>query len=109
MQFTAWVVVNAPRVATELLPLDQVAELVKFCDDPSLYVPVAVNATAAPAVCVGALGVTATETSDGGAGLCTAGPLTPCNIHPPVEADCPHAVEAITKITKSFMSVITKA
>jgi hypothetical protein len=35
-QLKAWVVVVEPSVATTLLPLDHVAEVVKSCVDPSL-------------------------------------------------------------------------
>src|SRR5437773_1574570 len=55
--------IAATPVAEEI----QVTELVRFCVLPSVYVPVAVNCCGNPAAIDGFAGVTAIDTSAGGA------------------------------------------
>jgi hypothetical protein len=104
-QFTVCVVESVPKVATALFPLDHVADVVRFCEDPSLYVPVAVNEIADPTNCVGVAGVTAMDASVGAGTLCAGGPPVPFKFQAPAEVDCAPAAEATSNTrNREFIS-----
>jgi hypothetical protein len=72
----------AAMVAAAVLDDAQVAVEVRFCVEPSVYVPVAVNGCVSPLATLGLAGVTAMETS---AGVSTVSPVLP--VTPPDVAE----------------------
>jgi len=74
----AWVVARPPVaiVAAATLLDAQVAVAVRFCVEPSVYVPVAVNASVSPAATLGFAGVTAMDVSAAAATVSVVLPTT---------------------------------
>jgi hypothetical protein len=70
----------AAMVAVVVLDDAQVAVEVRFCVEPSVYVPVAVNCCPTPLATLGFAGATATETSTGGSTVSPVVPVTPPDI-----------------------------
>jgi len=70
----------AAMVAVAGVDDDQVAVEVRFCVEPSVYVPVAVNCCPTPLATLGLAGVTAMETSDGDSTVSPVLPVAPPNV-----------------------------
>jgi hypothetical protein len=74
----ATVVARPPAAMSAVAVLDEahVAEAVRFCVEPSVYVPVAVNCCVSPLATLGVAGVTAMETSAAGCTVSVVLPVT---------------------------------
>ena len=95
-------------LATAWFDEAQVAELVRFCTDPSEYVPVAANDCVVPLAIDGFAGVTATETRTAGPTLTAVLPVTPaelaliCDVPWPVPVTRPPALTVATVVSEEL-------
>ncbi len=70
----------AATVAVAVLLDAHVTVVVRFCVEPSVYVPVAVNCSVSPLATLGLAGVTAIETSAAGRTVSVVLPVTPLDV-----------------------------